>query len=79
MKIKILGTGCINCDKLYEETLKAVENLKENIDVEYVSDMKILIDFGVIAPPAMVINDKLIFQGKSMKVKEIEKLIKNYK
>ena len=79
MKIKILGTGCINCDKLYEETLKAVENLKENIDVEYVSDMKILIDYGVIAPPAMVINDKLIFQGKSMKVKEIEKLIKNYK
>ena len=41
--------------------------------------MKILIDYGVIAPPAMVINDKLIFQGKSMKVKEIDKLIKNYK
>ena len=79
MTIKVLGSGCINCDKLYEETLKAVENMEENYEVEYISDMEVMLEYGIMIPPALVINEKVISQGKSLKAKNIEKLLKKLK
>ena len=41
MKIKVLGSGCTNCHKLYEETLKAVKNMGKDYEVEYITDIKV--------------------------------------
>ena len=80
MKIKVLGSGgCVSCDKLYEETLKAVKNMEENYEVEYISDMEVMLDYGIMIPPAIIIDEKVVSQGKSLKAKNIEKLLKDLK
>lgn len=79
MKIKVLGSGCASCHKLYEETLKAVENMGKNYEVEYISDMKVMLGYGIMTPPAIVIDEKVISQGKSLKAKDIEKLLNGVK
>lgn len=79
MIIKVLGSGCVSCDKLYEETLKAVENMEENYEVEYISDMEVMLEYGIMVPPAIVIDEKVVSQGKSLKAKNIEELLKKLK
>ncbi len=79
MKIKVLGSGsgCASCNNLYEETLKAVKNMGKDYEVEYITDMKVMLELGIIAPPALMINEKILSQGKSLKAKDIEKLLNN--
>jgi small redox-active disulfide protein 2 len=75
MKIKVLGSGCANCHKLYEETLKAVKNISNEIEVEYITDIKIMLSYGIMSAPALMINDKVVSQGRVLKASDIEKLI----
>lgn len=79
MKIKVLGSGCASCHKLYEETLKAVENMGKGYEVEYVSDMQVMLGYGIMTPPAIVIDEKVVSQGRSLKAKDIEKLLNGLK
>lgn len=75
MKIKVLGSGCTNCHKLHEETLKAVKETGKDIEVEYITDIKVMLGYGIISGPALMFDDKVISQGRVLKAKEIETLI----
>lgn len=61
--IKVLGTGCANCNatmKLIEETAKAkgVE-----IQLEKVEDMAAILGYGVMSTPGVVIDGKVVHSG----------------
>lgn len=73
--IKVLGSGCKNCHTLYKNTKAAVENMKLNIEVEYVTDMEKIMKYGVMSMPALVVNEKVVAMGKVYKSGEIEKLL----
>lgn len=73
--IKVLGSGCKSCHTLYENTKVAVENMKLNIEVEYVTDMEKIMEYGVMSMPALVVNEKVVAMGKVYKSGEIEKLL----
>ena len=75
MNIKVLGSACKSCNELYEETLKAIKELGENYEVEYISDLQAIVEYQVMTIPALIVNDKIIVQGKSLKAKEIEKIL----
>jgi len=75
MKIKVLGSGCANCHKLYDETVKAVKNMGENYDVEYITDIKVMLEYGIMTAPALVVDEKIVSQGRSLNAKDIEKLL----
>lgn len=75
MEIKVLGSGCTSCHKLYEETLKAVENMGKDFDVEYITDMKVMLEYGIMTPPALMVDKKILSQGRVLKAKDIEKLL----
>lgn len=75
MKIKVLGSGCRNCHKLYEETIKAVKESGKDIEVEYITDIKVMLGYGIISGPALMFDKKVISQGRVLKSKEIEKLL----
>ncbi|WP_313346618.1 thioredoxin family protein [Sedimentibacter sp.] len=75
MIIKILGTGCKNCENL---KLNAEAALKESgIDAEVVKveSMKDIVSYGVMQTPALVIDEKVVSFGKVLKPKDIIKLI----
>ena len=71
--IKVLGSGCKACHQLYDNTLKAVEGM--GIEVEYVTDLQKIMEYGAMSMPALVVNDKLVSSGKTLKPAEILKLI----
>ncbi len=76
MNIKVLGSGCKNCSRLYENLKLAVNNLGIEAETEYITDLKKVISFGVMSMPALVVNEKIVSVGKVLKTEEIEKLLK---
>lgn len=73
--IKVLGSGCKACHQLYDNTVKAVEGM--SIEVEYVTDLQKIMEYGAMSMPALVINEKLVSSGKVLKPAELLALIKN--
>ncbi len=76
MVIKILGSGCSKCAKLTENTKEAVANLGVDAEIIKVEDFKEIMKYGVMATPALVVDEKLMFYGKVMKTQEIMNLLK---
>jgi small redox-active disulfide protein 2 len=64
LSIKILGTGCPNCDKLQEETKKAIANLGVEAEIEKVTDYQKILEYNVLSTPGLVINGKVVSHGK---------------
>ena len=80
-KIKVLGSGCTKCKKLYELTEEVVKELGFELNVEYITDISEIIAMGVMSSPVLVINDKAVLVGvlpskgelKEIVLKEIKK------
>ena len=64
MNIKIIGKGCPNCEKLEQLCNEVIK--EENLDaqIEKVTDVNEFADYGVMMTPGLVVNDKLLSQGK---------------
>ena len=74
--IKVLGAGCKSCHDQYEYAKNAVSNLGLDIEVEYITDMEKVMEYGVMSMPAIVVNDKVVAFGKVLKTAEVEKLLR---
>ena len=68
MKIQVLGSGCKNCDTLYENVTKALEKtqLNKTAQLEKVNDIDYFMKMGVFTTPGLVIEGELISTGKVM-------------
>lgn len=75
MKIQVLGSNCTTCKKMYELTVKAVQELGLKDGVEYVTDIEKIIKMGVLSTPVLVINDKPVVTGFVPGVGMIKKII----
>ena len=73
--IKVLGAGCKTCHEQYENAKAAVAAMGLNIEVEYITDMEKVMEYGVMSMPAIVVNDKVVSMGKLLKAAEVEKLL----
>ena len=74
--IKILGAGCKSCHEQYENAKSAVKAIGLNVEVEYITDMKKVMEYGVMSMPAIVVNDKVVSMGKVLKAADVEKLLR---
>ena len=75
MKIEVLGMGCTNCNKLYQNAVEAVKLSGKEIDVIKVEDIKKIMAYGVLSTPALVIDGLVKVAGKVPKVEEIKEWI----
>ncbi len=75
MIIKVLGKGCKNCDNLADAARKAAAELNLDATVEKVTDLDIIVEYGVMRTPALVVDDKLVLQGKLPSVDALKKLL----
>ncbi len=74
--IKVLGAGCKSCHEQYENAKAAVKALGLSVEVEYLTDMQKVMEYGVMRMPAIVVNDKVVSAGKVLKTAEVEALIR---
>ena len=77
MTVKVLGSGCMSCHALLENTQKAVKAMgqENDIQVEYVTDLEKIMQYGVMSMPALVICEKIASVGKVLRPAEIQSLI----
>ncbi len=77
MLIKILGTGCPNCQKLEENTKLAINELKlEDVQIDHVHEIDEIINYGVMSTPAIVIDEEVKGAGRVFEVEEIKEWLK---
>lgn len=73
--IRVLGAGCASCHQQYENAREAVKNMGLSVEVEYITDMAKIMEYGVMSMPAIVVNENVVSMGKVLKTAEIEKLL----
>lgn len=77
MTIKILGSGCPNCQKLEENAKKAVEELGlSDIKVEHIYDINKIIEMGIAFTPAIAFDKEIKAAGRIPDVEEIKSWLK---
>ena len=76
--IEVLGPGCKNCDDLYDNVLKALEQagLTGRIEVEKKKDIDYFIKMGVFSTPALVIDGTVVSTSRVLNPDEIMELLK---
>lgn len=75
MKIEILGTGCPNCKKLYENAQQALKTTGIEAELRKVEDIDKITEYGVMIIPALVIDGEVKSAGKVLSADEIGKLL----
>ncbi len=76
MKIKVLGTGCSNCEKQEKAVRAAIEKSGVEAEVSKVTDIVKIMEYRVMSMPAIVINEKVVGFGRIFGVDEIVDFIK---
>jgi small redox-active disulfide protein 2 len=79
MTIKVLGSGCPTCKKLYEMTKQAIKELNWSDEVEYITDIDQIIDLGLMTSPVLMADDQVLLAGKISDVSGIKELLKDIK
>ena len=73
--IKVLGAGCKSCHEQYENAKEAVKSMGLSVEVEYITDMEKIMEYGAMRMPALVVNEKIVSMGKVLKAADVEKLL----
>lgn len=74
MKIQILGTGCAKCQKLAENAKQAADTLGLDYQMEKITDIKEIMNFGIMTTPGLAIDGEVLSAGKVLSADEIAKL-----
>jgi small redox-active disulfide protein 2 len=71
MEIKILGPGCVNCQKVEKLVRETVAEAGVEAEIEKVSDIMKIAKYGVFGTPAVVVDGEVKSVGKIPKKEEI--------
>lgn len=72
MQIKILGGWCPNCGKLEINVKKALENIWKDAEIIKITDIEEIFEHNISGTPALIIDWKIIFQGRVPDIQQIE-------
>ena len=71
MDIKVLGPGCPRCQQTEKVVKDAVSEAGVTADIEKVTDVMKIADYGVFGTPAVVIDGEVKSVGKIPKKEEV--------
>jgi hypothetical protein len=64
VEIKVLGQGCVQCDRLERDLMEVMAEIDLAADLEHVREIKEIGKYGVMGMPALLINDKVMSVGR---------------
>ena len=78
MEIKVLGKGCKNCLLLEKHVKLALEMMDAKANIEHVTDIDRIVEYGVMSTPALVVNGEVLSTGKILSPKKLVSLLSAY-
>ncbi len=75
MKIQVLGSGCPKCRTLTERVEEAVAELGLDCEIEKITEINKIVEFGVMMTPGLVIDGDVKSAGKLLSIQEIKDLL----
>lgn len=75
-EIKVLGPGCGKCRATEKITREVVEENGFDVMVTKVEDISEILKYNILATPALVINDKVVFKGSVPSKSQVTELLK---
>jgi len=64
IQIKVLGPGCVQCDRLEQDLMQVMSETGITADIEHVRDIKEIGRYGVMGTPALLINGQVKSVGR---------------
>ncbi len=77
MKIKVLGPGCARCHQLEQTVKEVVKELSIYAEIEYVKDIKKIMEYPILTTPGLVIDEELVISGSVPNKTKLTQLIVN--
>lgn len=74
-RLQILGTGCPKCRMLTEHAERAARELGLDYELEKVTDIEKILEFGVVATPALVVDGEIKVFGHVPSTGKLRKLL----
>ncbi len=78
MIVKILGSGCANCQALHKRAEEAMKDLNIEGMIEKVTDFQQIATYGIMRTPGLVIDEKVAISGSVPTVEKIKELLLAY-
>ncbi|GAV31960.1 MAG: TM0996/MTH895 family glutaredoxin-like protein [Coriobacteriia bacterium] len=75
MVIKVLGSGCANCQRLEAVAREAVARLGIDAEVEKVTDFADIMSYGIMTTPALVVDEQVKLAGRVPSVDDVVKIL----
>ena len=69
--IKVLGSGCANCQRVTHQAERALAQLGIEAHVEKVTDMAEIMKYPILSTPGLVINEKVACAGRNPSEAEV--------
>jgi small redox-active disulfide protein 2 len=76
IEVKVLGTGCRKCSKLYDEVQIAITESGVEVELTKVEKLDEIASYGVLSTPALVVGGQVKSTGKLPKPAQIAEWIK---
>ena len=64
LNIKVVGSGCTNCQKLAELCKEVIAEKNIDAEINKVTDLNEFADLGIFVTPGLIVNDTILSQGK---------------
>lgn len=74
-KLQILGPGCVKCRKLAENTEAAAKGLGIEYEIEKVTDIRKIMQFGVMMTPALAVDGQVKVVGGVPSAEDLKKIL----
>jgi small redox-active disulfide protein 2 len=74
--VKVLGPGCKKCKQLEQNVRDAASKLSGEFNIEKIEDYQVMGQYGMLATPGLVIDEKLISTGKVYSIEELIEILK---
>lgn len=75
MIIEIIGSGCKKCKALFELTKEVIGEIGLNDQVLYSTDIKRLINMGIMGVPVVMIDNKPVLIGELPDKKKLKQIL----
>lgn len=70
--VKVLGSGCRKCEKTADIIQEVARAQDISVELEKVSDPQVIMRYGVMRTPAVVVDEQLVHSGSVPRPQDVE-------